>query len=67
MPKVVHAYNCTKSDSAGYSPFYLYSGGHYVCRAVDLIFGPSPEEVSVTEYVGKWKFAVKEAHDIHWP
>ena len=65
VPKVVHAYNCTKSDSTGYSPFYLLFG-RSPRLPVDLIFGPSLEEASVThtEYVDKWKFAMKEAYSL---
>ena len=65
VPKVVHAYNCTKSDSTGYSPFYLLFG-RTPRLPVDLIFGTSLEEASVThtEYVDKWKFAMKEAYSL---
>ena len=65
VPKVVHAYNCTKSDSTGYSPFYLLFG-RSPRLSVDLIFGPSLEEASVThtENVDKWKFAMKEAYSL---
>ena len=63
VPKVVHAYNSTKSDSTGYSPFYLLFG-RSPRLPIDLIFGPSLEEARVThtEYVDKWKFAMKEAY-----
>ena len=65
VPKGVHAYNCTKSDSTGYSPFYLLFG-RSARLPVDPIFGPSLEEASVphTEYVDKWKFAMKEAYSL---
>lgn len=65
VPKAVHAYNCTKSDSTGYSPFYLLFG-----RAprlpVDLLLRPSLEEASTTytEYVDIWKIAMKEAYSL---
>ena len=65
VPKVVHAYNCTKSDSTGYSPFYLLFG-RSLRLPVDLIFEPSLEEASVTqtEYVDKSKFAMEEAYSL---
>ena len=65
VPKVVHAYNCSKSDSTGYSPFHLLFG-RSPRLPVDLIFGPSLGEASVshTEYVDKWKFAMKEAYSL---
>ena len=63
VPKVVNAYNCTKSDTTGYLPFHLLFG-KAPHLPVDLIFGPSPEEASVThtEYIDKWKIAMKEAY-----
>ena len=65
VPKVVHAYNCFKSDSTAYSPFYLLFG-RSPRLPVDLIFGPSLEEASVThtKCVDKWKFAMKEAYSL---
>ena len=65
VPMVVHAYNCFKSDSTEYSPFYLLFG-RSPRLPVDLIFGPSLEEASVThtKCVDKWKFAMKEAYSL---
>ena len=65
VPKVVHAYNCTKSDSTGYSPLYLLFG-RSPRLPIDPIFGPSLKEVRIThtEYVDKWKFAMKEAYSL---
>ena len=65
MPKVVHAYNCTKSESTGFSPFYLLFG-RSPRLPVDLIFGPSLEDANVThtEYADKWKEAMKEAYSL---
>ena len=68
VSKVVHAYNCTKSESTGFSPFYLLFGTVLptVCLPVDLIFGPSLGEANVThtEYADKWKVAMKEAYSL---
>ena len=65
VPKVVHAYNCTKSESTGFSPFYLLFG-RSPRLPVDLIFGPSLGEANVThtEYANKWKVAMKEAYSL---
>lgn len=65
VPKVVHAYNCTRSDSTGYSPFYLLFG-RSPRLPVDLIFGPSLGEAGVThtECVDKCKSAMKEAYSL---
>ena len=60
VPKVVHAYNCTKRESTGFSPFYLLFG-RSPRLPLDLIFGHSLGEANVThtEYADKWKVAMK--------
>ena len=54
--KVVHAYNCTKNEATGYSPFYLLFG-HSPRLPVDLIFNTSSPSTPVKhrEFVDKWK------------
>lgn len=63
--KVVHAYNCTTSETTGYSPFYLLFGRH-PCFPIDLIFGLNEKEgcMSHQEYTQKWQQQMKEAYDI---
>ena len=59
---VVHAYNCTLNDATGFSPFYLL----FRCspRQSLLLFGtaPGPAKVNHTEFVDRWKGAMREAY-----
>ena len=63
LNKVVHAYNCTRNNVTGFSPFYLLFG-----RSPRLPFNLdvwSPrDEPGVTHrgYVKKWQISMKEAY-----
>lgn len=65
LNKVVYAYNCTKNDATGFSPFHLLFG-----RAprlpIDWIFRRTQDSHagSHLEYVKKWKAAMREAHNL---
>ena len=65
LNKVVHAFNCTRNDVTGFSPFYLLFGGS-PCLPVDLMFGLSRDEACVTPpgYADKWQIAMKEAYSL---
>ena len=38
VPTLVHAYNCTRNNATGFSPYYLMFG-QKPCLHIDLIFG----------------------------
>ena len=52
LNKVVHAYNCSRNDATGYSPFYLLFGRH-LRLPIDLIFSIdlSKKHQSYPQYV----------------
>ena len=61
--KVIHAYNSTKHEATGYSPFVLLFG----CSPrlpIDLIFGtyPSSTPIKYRNFVKNWKTAMQEAY-----
>ena len=62
--KVVHAFNCTRNDATGYSPFYLLFG-RSPRLAIDLVFKTrTPATQSYTEYVERWQSAMRQAYSI---
>ena len=64
--KLVHAYNCTKNASTGYSPYFLLFGRHPKLP-IDLIL-PSQlaksQEITHEAYINKWKEQMHQAYKI---
>ena len=63
--QVVHAYNCTKNEATGFSPFYLLFGRH-PHLPIDLIFGidRTGNQGSHTQYAAQWQKAMSEAYEL---
>uniref|UniRef100_A0A3B3D0E6 Gypsy retrotransposon integrase-like protein 1 n=1 Tax=Oryzias melastigma TaxID=30732 RepID=A0A3B3D0E6_ORYME len=65
LAKVVHAYNCTKSEATGYAPYFLIFG-RAPCLPIDLLFDLEKEEshMDYDDYDGRWKKIMHEAYAI---
>lgn len=65
LSQVIHAYNCIRHKSTGYSPHFLLYGRH-PHLPVDLLFGLSEGTDPVTHkgYAEKWWKRMTEAYSI---
>ena len=62
LNKVVHAYNCTRYEATGSSPFLLLFG-RSPRLPIDVVFGTEPTTfLDYTTYVKEWHTAMKEAY-----
>ncbi|XP_065064120.1 uncharacterized protein LOC135690484 isoform X1 [Rhopilema esculentum] len=62
LNKVTSAYNSTRNNSTGYSPFFLLFGRH-PRLPIDMIFDTGQQSIARkhSEYVEQWKNAMEEA------
>lgn len=63
---LVHAYNCTKNDTTGFSPYQLVFG-RQPSLPIDIAFGLNPEEqskVTHTDYVKRLKENLQESYTL---
>ena len=65
LQKMVHAYNCTRNEATGYSPFFLLYG-RSPRLPVDILFNLRPPETGqkkeVSKYVQEFRDCMREAY-----
>ena len=65
LNKLVHAYNCTRNETTGYSPYYLMFGRE-PRLPIDLILDnpESPVPKNHSDYLKQWEKSMSEAYKI---
>ena len=62
---VIHAYNCTRQDSTGYSPYFLLFGRNAGLSIYFLLTDDSHIQTKRHgKEIEKWKESTKEAHKL---
>ncbi|KAK7878977.1 hypothetical protein WMY93_034191 [Mugilogobius chulae] len=63
LAKVVHAYNCTRSEATGYAPYFLLFGRN-PRLPIDLMFGLTAKDQSAShkDYAEKWRQRMDDAY-----
>ena len=64
--KMVFAYNCTRNDATGYSPYELLFGRKKPRLPIDIIFGKTKATVCkrYPTYLKEWRNAMEQAYKI---
>lgn len=65
LAKVIHAYNCTRSEASGFAPYYLLFGRN-PRLPIDIMFNITPSDSSLShqDYVSKWKKRMEDAYKL---
>lgn len=65
LNKVIHTYDCTRSEVTGYAPYYLLYGRN-PRLPIDVMFGLKPRAIGVShsDYAPKWRKRMKEAYEL---
>ncbi|XP_071823862.1 uncharacterized protein [Apostichopus japonicus] len=65
LPRCMHAYNCSKNDATGFSPFFLMFG-RSPRLPVDILFNleSENEDIDHRTFADKWRCQMQEAYSI---
>lgn len=65
LAKMIHSYNCTRSEATGYAPYFLLFG-RSPKLPIDLMFGLETKEQSSShqDYAEQWRAKMTEAYKL---